>query len=415
MNKLFLILAILLIIILFLNKSYEESEYFNTNINFSMGGSICDLETTYHSQKLNLVPMYIYPAVIYNKIRLPLRLEKEMTSWLDGKTVWEYHPDPFVFKATAVSPDLPDEDIMSDMENRCTQIIGNVKEKIMKYFEFYQEKYQCKPVVYLKAIHKWGRGKPKDWLSIATMSRNVRSTIWSDYYTDFDMENAHPVILSQILKGNYECPILNHYVNNRDTILVDLIKKYKIDKETAKKYIFSVLFGRTYYPIKDTMLNNFIVERNGNDVVKGWANVLKEANPHIYETAMVRNITEKNEHRPFKHLNTMIGWILQEYEYRLFCAVFEWCEMEGLLTAPDVPQLSGKLVFSYIYDGGCILTSAIDAWMKRTGKSLQDLLAQFSEVGFAKTGIMVRWTVKEWCNKIDINECYLKLKKHLNF
>ena len=384
MYELFLVLTIFLIIVLFSNKRYDTEKFLD-------------------SEQISI-------SKNYNNAKLPLRLEMEETSWLDGKTIWEYHPDPLIFKATAVSPDLPDDEKTLDTENECSVVLGQYKERVMKYFELYQENYQAKPVVYQKAVYKWGRVKCTDWLSMAVMKRNIRSTIWSDYYTDFDMENAHPVILSQILKGHYKCPILDYYVNNRDVMLADFMKRHNLDRKIAKEYIFAVLFGRTYYPVKDNMLTNFINERKGNDKIKGWANVLKEANPHIYNTAMHYNITEKNEETPSKHLKTMITWILQEYEYRLFCAVFEWCEKEGLLTAPDVPQLSGKLVFSYIYDGGCILTSAIKAWMNRTGKTMQYLLKQFSDIGFIKTGIRVYWIAKDWDDKIDITKCYAELK-----
>lgn len=363
------------------------------------------------SKKIDLVGDPALSGAVAIQMAFPLRLEKETTSWLDGKTAYEYHPDPLVFKATAVSPELPSGDYHRDLQEWCSRALGTPKEEVMNYYGLYQEKFQAKVVQYQKAKHKFGRGRPQDWFAMATMERVVRSTLWSEYYTDFDIENAHPVILSQILKGHYECPHLDYYVANRDAMLHALMEKHSIDRDTAKEYICAVFFGQSHHPVKDAMLTDFMEERNGNEEVKGWARVLKEANPHIYETARQKNMTEKQENRTFKHINTMVSWILQEYEYRLFCAVFEWAEGQGLLTAPEEPKLAGKSVFSYIYDGGCMLTSAVEVWKRKNGKTLEDLLRQFSDVGFAKTGIRVRWTAKDWGRKIDIDDCYLELKQ----
>lgn len=130
MYELFLVLTIFLIIVLFSNKRCVAEQF---------------LDSERESNSKN-----------YNNAKLPLRLEMEETSWLDGKTIWEYHPDPLIFKATAVSPDLPDDEKTQDTENECSVVLGQYKERVMKYFELYQENYQAKPVIYQKSIYKWG-------------------------------------------------------------------------------------------------------------------------------------------------------------------------------------------------------------------------------------------------------------------
>jgi hypothetical protein len=55
---------------------------------------------------------------------------------------------------------------------------------------------------------------------IQNVAREVRGFLFSETTTDFDMKNAHPVILSMICnKRKIPCPYLNEYVLRRDDIL----------------------------------------------------------------------------------------------------------------------------------------------------------------------------------------------------
>lgn len=57
----------------------------------------------------------------------------------------------------------------------------------------------------------------------AAMLREVRHTIFYDYYNDYDFVNCHPVILSWMCKNmNIECPRLNEYIANRDVLKVGI-------------------------------------------------------------------------------------------------------------------------------------------------------------------------------------------------
>ena len=269
MKKLFKILAIFLIIFFFIYKCHEEVKNVNKYIGFDLEYRRFILNKLYFSKNLYFNPK----EIIWDKIRLPLRLEKETTSWLDGKTAWEYHPDPLIFKAIAITYDLSDNDCIYSTENICSEELEESKKQIMKYYRkdqiikylrLYQDKYKSKPVLYHKFNHKLGRAKAQDALSMVYIMNNIRSTIWGDYYTDFDIENAHVVILSQILNGNYKCFYLNQYVKYRDNILKILVKKHKIDRKLAKQIILAILYGQINTQVKDTLFEKLIKERNGN-------------------------------------------------------------------------------------------------------------------------------------------------------
>jgi phage/plasmid-associated DNA primase len=56
--------------------------------------------------------------------------------------------------------------------------------------------------------------------SVQGMKRDVRKALTCDTYTDIDMVNAHPCILSQLFKRlNLDCPRLDEYITNREVLL----------------------------------------------------------------------------------------------------------------------------------------------------------------------------------------------------
>jgi hypothetical protein len=63
-----------------------------------------------------------------------------------------------------------------------------------------------------------GRLYPKRGASsVQGLKRDVRKALTHDSYTDIDMVNAHPCILSQLFKRhNLECPRLDEYIANRE-------------------------------------------------------------------------------------------------------------------------------------------------------------------------------------------------------
>jgi hypothetical protein len=74
-----------------------------------------------------------------------------------------------------------------------------------------------------------GRLYPDDCPSVQGIERNIRKFLMCERYTDIDMVNAHPVILSQrFKKENRECPVLDMYINNREPMLKEMINT--IDK-----------------------------------------------------------------------------------------------------------------------------------------------------------------------------------------
>ena len=52
----------------------------------------------------------------------------------------------------------------------------------------------------------------------------MRKALTHDNYTDIDIVNCHPVLLSQLFKKhNLECPYLDEYIENREEHLETII------------------------------------------------------------------------------------------------------------------------------------------------------------------------------------------------
>ena len=58
---------------------------------------------------------------------------------------------------------------------------------------------------YTKSSDGYGRRFPKRGLSLSLVRKKVRHTLCEGRYVDFDMKNAHPEILCQLLKTNRSC------------------------------------------------------------------------------------------------------------------------------------------------------------------------------------------------------------------
>jgi hypothetical protein len=62
--------------------------------------------------------------------------------------------------------------------------------------------------------------------SLQSLKKNVRKALAHHRYTDCDIKNAHPVLISQVFKKyNIECKLLAEYVNNREKFLEIAPKK----------------------------------------------------------------------------------------------------------------------------------------------------------------------------------------------
>lgn len=91
-----------------------------------------------------------------------------------------------------------------------------------------------------KQNNSFGRFHALGSLSLQSLPREIRHTIANEYYTDIDIKNCHPVILSFLCaERGIACKYLNKYNNNRDKFLSELCP----NKEQAKTIVLALVNG----------------------------------------------------------------------------------------------------------------------------------------------------------------------------
>lgn len=189
-------------------------------------------------------------------------------------------------------------------ENKLIFILNNIADIQKEYrdnarnlpiLESYLKKSsdgRIKVKYYQKDNELYGRYYAKNSLSAQNMVREVRHTIFNNYYIDIDISNCHPNIILWMcdnlgIKYNY----LNQYINDRDNIIEDLLA---INKDKDKEYI-----KQTILSINNGGVNHFKSIKK-TEFIKAYNKELKEIRDSICEKFF--NITNK-----VKQLNNIIN------------------------------------------------------------------------------------------------------------
>lgn len=77
--------------------------------------------------------------------------------------------------------------------------------------------------------------------SLEKLERECRGTLCKDHYYDIDVVNAHPVMLLQFAKRNYNKDLveLQNYIDNRDALLKEICE----NRDDAKKAVIAVMYN----------------------------------------------------------------------------------------------------------------------------------------------------------------------------
>lgn len=110
-----------------------------------------------------------------------------------------------------------------------------------------------------------GRYYALESISAQNMVREVRHTIFNDYYVDMDIDNAHPVFTVWLCnKLSIPCYVMADYVRNRDAHMKELMVANNITRGQAKQIYLSINYGgkRDYNLVKHKTqhLNDYFKE-----------------------------------------------------------------------------------------------------------------------------------------------------------
>lgn len=145
-------------------------------------------------------------------------------------------------------------------------------------------------------------------LNYQMMKKELRHTLAKEFYIDVDMENAHPVLLSYILKShNISHPELDDYVMNRETKLKSIIEKCKCNRKVAKELLLVILYLGN---IENYLTDNEITE-SPPKWVYDYDEEMKKNSDNLYkinnELTKKAGITKRDKNPKSSLLSIIIG------------------------------------------------------------------------------------------------------------
>lgn len=197
--------------------------------------------------------------------------------------------------------------------------------------------------------------------SLEHLQAECRASLCRDLYHDIDMVNAQPTLLIQLVRRDLTADMseLENYVDNRDTVLQQLMDRDGISRDDAKAAVISIIYGAV---TKDPLLSPLATE------VRARAKELSRLPKYTDLFAALKH--EKNQYGSF------LAHVLQTEERLCMLA------MRDCLTAADWQ------VDILAYDGVMI--------RRRTDASVaDDLLASVTAAIRSVTGYDIQVKEKE--------------------
>ena len=162
-----------------------------------------------------------------------------------------------------------------------------------------------------------GRQFVRGGCGLQSFQKAIRHTIGGDAYRDYDMVNAHPVILNQYCdKNGISHQFLSGYVKGRDAI-IDVLG---MPRDVAKKLILSVMNGGLdeYNQIqnKPTWLSLFKNE------IQEIHTAIAEKNPELLKAVKATKAFNVN--------GSVMNHILCDIENTILCSCIEFLKLKGV-------------------------------------------------------------------------------------
>jgi hypothetical protein len=223
----------------------------------------------------------------------------------------------------------------------------------------------------------YGRALPDKSHGLHAFRKEIRYAI-SENYIDIDINNAHPVIIEQILlHNNINCDEISLYINNRDGYLKLVMDKYDVSREIAKTLFLSILYGGSYK--KWIIDNNFTQLGLLDEVVKYHESIRNIMDLIVANNAELSKWIINKKKQDNINKASVMSYYLQEKEALILEALFLYCVEK-----------------KYIIDNNCVL--CCDGIMIPKKNYNENILSEFNKVIRCKFNINLNFTVKENIN-----------------
>ena len=240
-----------------------------------------------------------------------------------------------------------------------------VADGIIKELKKYVEKSENGLV---KIKYKYGKNRNSGRIygsGMQPLPHRVRHTIAGEFDHDIDIINCHPDILSQECdKIGIHCSKLKEYINNRDSVLADVIMKYRVTRDQAKNLFIRMLNVGSF---KAWCVEN-AVKGKPNNFISEFEKELTLIQDAFWNKYPQRHRTFKSSDNPRR---TLLSFIIQEIENDILSEIVRFEEQRG------------RTVTVLIFDGCQIRKDP-------TKPLLQTELDQCSEFVKQETGYKIR-------------------------
>lgn len=230
---------------------------------------------------------------------------------------------------------------------------------------------------YSKSIlpNKYGRVFPFKNLSLGALPREIRGTLAIDNYVDIDICNCQPTLLEQLFKKyNLKTKCLTKYINDRESVLNEIINHYNVTRQIAKNLFIILLFNGTF----NTWANeNAITEKPTKFIESFHKEILANYN-FILKCPDFKNdieiIKQADKIKDYNEQGTVVAWILQNIERNI---------LETMIT----------YIKNYKYDVSNVVL-CFDGFLMTKGKYHESLLNRLETYVLENTGYSIKLAVK---------------------
>lgn len=359
--------------------------------------------------------------------QIPLAI-LQTSSFIAEKTFLEQIPYHYVEQLINSQHLMDKWDLTNYSQKEASKNYLNEREQLKSYLDKFKKKNNCFVVNYKKARHGWGRVFPIKSLGLTSFAKKTRNTLIKDTYYDFDLKNCQPEILRNICKANnILCPVIDKYCNERETIILDIIKNSdnKCNRDLVKSLMIRLSFCGTF---EGWLKENNIPEFPEPIIVKNYRLELDRIIDIFIKDNLKLNKTMSDQKKANGGGNTkgsFMSTYLQNWEIVIVENVLKYLCSETNICSSDIPN---HFLVTYEFDGLKLLKNRVDSFggvqkiLEIMNKLNMDLgfdilwedkpIEKFYNISFTNPVIMDKETQKEHDRKLKEDEKEkIKLKK----
>ena len=160
--------------------------------------------------------------------------------------------------------------------------------------------------------------------SLEAIDKDVRGTLCSEYYTDIDIVNCHPVLMVQLGKlFDIEMTGYEYYNNHRDTFIAEICKQFNCFASIVKDVPIRIAYGGAVKYDNEETVDNI---QNINTIAL-WDTMKKDIDKlykKLIESGLHNELHDYCVKQKRNVKGTFLSYILQTYERKCLEAMVEY-------------------------------------------------------------------------------------------